>query len=127
MKILLDTQIFLWAITNDPKLSGPQRDAYTDENNDLYLSVVSIWEILVKVGIGKLPLPLPAATYVAKQLERNRIKTLGIHPPHLAELEKLPPLHKDPFDRMVLAQAKADKMALMSSDPVMAKYGAEVL
>lgn len=127
MKILLDTNAFLWAITEDARLRKPQREAFMDESNGLYLSVASIWEILIKTGLGKLPLPTPAAPYVQKQMERNRIVSLGIQPHHLAELENLPPLHRDPFDRMLIAQAKADGMPLMTGDKTMRRYGLRLL
>ena len=127
MKILLDTHVFLWAITNDRRLSRSHRDIYTNEGHDLYLSVASIWEMLIKSGIGKLPLPLPAAPGSPAQLDKNRIALLGIRIPHLTELESLQPLHKDPFDRMIVAQARAEKMPVLSSDPKILKYDVAVL
>ena len=127
MKILLDTNAFLWAITDDARLRKPQRDAFMDEANDLYLSVASIWEILIKTGLGKLPMPSPAASYVQKQMARNRIASLGIQPHHLAELETLPTLHRDPFDRMLVAQAKSEGMPLMTGDRTMRRYGVRLL
>ncbi|MBL8218830.1 MAG: type II toxin-antitoxin system VapC family toxin [Bryobacterales bacterium] len=127
MKVLLDTHIFLWAITDDPRLTNKQRAVFLDGGNDLYLSLASVWEMLIKVGIGKLPLPQPASPYIHKHAEKNRIVTLGIHAAHLAELEKLPPLHRDPFDRMLVAQARAEKMPILSSDPALKKYGVKLL
>ena len=127
MKILLDTNVFLWAITDDVRLRKPQREAFMDEGNDLYLSVASVWEILIKTGLGKLPMPLPAANYVHKQMERNRIAPLGIQSHHLAALEELPPLHRDPFDRMLLAQAKSEGIPLMTGDRALRRYGVKLL
>lgn len=127
MKILLDTHIFLWAITDDARLTKAQRAAFLDGDNELYLSLASVWEMLIKVGIGKLPLPQPAAPYIHKQADKNRILSLGIHAAHLAELEKLPPLHRDPFDRMLVAQARAEKMPILSGDPKLKKYGVKLL
>jgi PIN domain nuclease of toxin-antitoxin system len=89
--------------------------------------VASVWEILIKVGLGKLPVPLPAASYVQRQMERNRVTSLGIHPRHLAELETLPPLHRDPFDRMLVAQARAEGMPVITGDRTLARYGVRVL
>ena len=87
MKILLDTQIFLWAISNDRRLSREYRDAYQEPENELYLSVASVWEMLIKSGIGRLPLPRPAAAYLDAQMQTNRIGLLTIRSRHLAELE----------------------------------------
>ncbi len=127
MKILLDTHIFLWAISDDARLSTAHRALYLDEANDLYLSVASIWEMLIKFGLGKLPLPAPATGYIVKQLERNRVSTLAIRVAHLAELEALPPLHRDPFDRMMVAQARVEGMPILSADSGIRKYGVAVL
>ncbi len=127
MKILLDTHVFLWAITDAPKLSVQQRDSFLDEANDLHLSVASLWEMLIKAGLGKLPLPEPPAEYVLKQMEKNRIVLLPIRIAHLAELQKLPSLHRDPFDRMLVAQARAEKMRMLSVDERMREYGVEVI
>jgi PIN domain nuclease of toxin-antitoxin system len=127
VKILVDTHVFLWAITDDPRLSDNHRSRYLDPKNDLYLSVASLWEMLIKVGIGKLSVPVPAATYLLKQMEKNRLSALGIQHSHLAELETLPPLHKDPFDRMIVAQARAERMPLMTADPGLREYDVTLL
>jgi PIN domain nuclease of toxin-antitoxin system len=127
MRVLLDTHVFLWAITDDERLPARYRDVYLSESNELVLSMASVWEMLIKCGIGKLALPKPAAGYLSKQLAKNRIQTLGIQMHHLAELEALPPLHRDPFDRMIAAQAKAERLALLSVDEAFQKYGVEVL
>ena len=127
MKILLDTQIFLWAIIGDKRLSKVQSAAYLDQTNDLYLSVASIWEMLIKYELGKLPLPSPAADYILRQMETNRIAMLAIRAGHLVELEKLPPYHRDPFDQMLVAQARSEGMPILSADKVIRKYGTRVL
>lgn len=127
MKVLLDTHVFLWAISGDARLSKTHRTYYVDEANELFLSVASLWEVLIKVGLGKLPLPRPAAAYLNKQMELNRISLLSIRAAHLAALEKLAPLHRDPFDRMLVAQALAEGMPLLSVDKGMKKYGVKLL
>jgi PIN domain nuclease of toxin-antitoxin system len=127
MKILIDTHIFLWAVTEDPRLSKPHRAIYLSKGSDLYLSVASIWEMIVKAGLGKLPLPSPASAWISKQMDMNRILALPILPSHVAELETLPPIHRDPFDRMLAAQARYEKMPLLTADPMMRKYGAKIL
>ncbi|MFN0166024.1 MAG: type II toxin-antitoxin system VapC family toxin [Bryobacteraceae bacterium] len=127
MRILLDTHIFLWAITDDSRLTNVHRLKYTDEESELYLSVASLWETLIKVGLGRLTLPVQAADYLAKQMEKNRVAVLPIRMTHLAELAKLPPLHRDPFDRMLVAQARAEGMSILSADPGIRGYGVAIL
>jgi len=127
LKLLLDTHVFLWAITKDPRLTTEKAAAFIDEGNELFLSIASVWEMLIKVGIGKLPLPKPSAAYITKQLDKNRINTLPIRAAHLAQLEKLPPLHKDPFDRMIVAQAQAEGYPVLSSDRGIYQYDVEII
>ena len=127
MRILLDTHIFLWAITSDSRLSPAQRDLFLDDASDLFLSVASVWEMLIKTGLGRLPMPAPSTDYIVRQMEKNRIALLPIRVAHLAELETLPPLHCDPFDRMLVAQARAEKMPLLSADLAIRQYPVEIL
>jgi PIN domain nuclease of toxin-antitoxin system len=127
MKILVDTQIFLWAITGDTRLSKVHRGHYLDQSNDLYLSVASVWEILIQSGLGKLPIPLPRVDYIARQMGLNRLSSLPIRLAHLTQLESLPNVHRDPFDRILIAQARAEGMAILSADTLMRKYEVRVL
>lgn len=116
MKLLLDTHIFLWAITDDPRLSKHHRDLYTSPTSELFLSIASLWEVAIKAGLGKLQLPGPATSYLTRQMDKNQVRLLPIQAAHLSELEKLPPLHRDPFDRLLAAQARAEKMPILSGD-----------
>jgi PIN domain nuclease of toxin-antitoxin system len=127
LKILLDTHNFLWAITEDPRLTRSQRSAWVDEDNELYLSIASVWEMLIKAGTGRLPLPTPAVAYLSKQMDKNRVVSLAIRASHMAELEMLPPLHRDPFDRMLVAQARAERMPLLSGDLKLSEYDVQRL
>jgi len=127
VKLLVDTHVFLWAITDSPKLSRKHRALWLDGENELWLSVGSVWEMLIKAGTGKLPLPGPATAYIYRQMEKNRISSMAIRPAHFAELEGLPPLHRDPFDRLLVAQARAEKMPIVSVDPGIKRYGVKVL
>jgi PIN domain nuclease of toxin-antitoxin system len=127
VKILLDTQVFLWAITDDARLKASHRDLFLDGANELNLSLASVWEMLIKTGLGKLPLPLPAGEYIARQMEKNCLNPLTIRMSHLLELEKLPPIHRDPFDRLLVAQARAEKMPILSADPTLREYGVTIL
>ena len=126
-RVLLDTHIILWAITDDSRLSRVHRRIYVDGGTELWLSVASIWEVLIKSGLGKLPVPKPAAAWIAKQMEMNRVSLLPIRPSHLAVLETLPPFHRDPFDRMLVAQANAESLSILSDDAVVRKYAVAVL
>ncbi|APB34944.1 PilT protein-like protein [Gloeomargarita lithophora Alchichica-D10] len=105
MRILLDTHIFLWFISGHTQLSTDARDAIRDPDNEVYLSSVSIWEAIVKYHLGKLPLPEPPETYLPKQRNLHQIASLGLDESSVIQLVKLPPLHRDPFDRMLICQA----------------------
>jgi PIN domain nuclease of toxin-antitoxin system len=123
----LDTHVFLLAISGDARLSDAHRRIYTDGKSELWLSIASVWEVLIKAGLGKLPLPKPVAGYILKQMEKNRVGLLPIRATHLAELEMLPPLHRDPFDRMLVAQANAEGLSILSDDATVRKYAVTVL
>ncbi len=124
MRILLDTNVFLWMLTDDPRLSKSARDLYCDEENQLFLSIASMWEIFIKIGTGKLTVTAKDPVgFLHRQLEENAIDLLAITFEHTAGLLELPPLHKDPFDRLIIAQAFHDKLPILSSDAVFADYG----
>jgi PIN domain nuclease of toxin-antitoxin system len=127
MRILVDTQIFLWAITGDPRMSKAHRAHYLDPANDLYLSVASVWEILIKAALGRLAIPAPRVDFVVRQMSLNRLSSLPIRLPHLADLETLPGVHRDPFDRIIVAQARAEGMAILTSDRLFKKHAVRVL
>jgi PIN domain nuclease of toxin-antitoxin system len=96
MRLLLDTHVFLWYISADPQLPVAFRDAIRDPANEVYLSVASVWESVIKHALGKLPLPEPPAAYLPRRREAHRIATLSIEEAALAHLAGLPPLHRDP-------------------------------
>ena len=122
MKLLLDTHIFLWYITNDQRLSTKLASAISDEKNEVYLSVVSIWEALVKYQLGRLNLPSPADQYLQERQEQHRIVSLALETAAVAQVLKLPPLHRDPFDRMLVCQAIHHDLILTTIDDQLAKY-----
>jgi PIN domain nuclease of toxin-antitoxin system len=126
MKALLDTHTFLWAIAEEGKLSRRAQQIYTG-SNDLFLSVVSVWEILNKVQSGKLPLPEPAGPYLVKKLAQNRIEVLPITLDHVLTTESLPPLHRDPFDRLLIAQSIEVGWPIVTADPIFARYPVKVI
>lgn len=127
MKILLDTHIFLWFISGDTGLLANVRDAIRDPNNEVYLSVVSVWEAIVKYQLGKLPLPEHPGIYLPKQRDIHQIATLVLDENSVVELAKLPSLHRDPFDRMLICQALHNDLIIATVDSAVRAYPVRVL
>lgn len=123
MNLLLDTHTFLWFIAGDSSLSQPARSAIEDENNDLYMSVASLWEIAIKISIDKLTLSEPFETLIPEQLAENGIELLDISVEHTALIASMPFHHRDPFDRLIATQAKTEQMTLVSVDAIFDAYG----
>ena len=126
MKAILDTHAFLWALAGDARMSRHARDVFAG-SADLFLSMASIWEILIKVQSGKLNLPQPAGPYVLSRLAENRIKTLPISIDHLLAIERLPRHHRDPFDRMLIAQSMEEDWPIITADPMFKRYPIQVI
>lgn len=122
MNLLLDTHTFLWFIAGDSNLSKTARAAIEDENNSRYLSVASLWEIAIKVSIEKLELSEPFETLIPEQLAENGIELLDISVEHTALVASMLFHHRDPFDRLIAAQANVERMALVSADEVFDAY-----
>jgi PIN domain nuclease of toxin-antitoxin system len=122
MKILLDTHIFLWYISADSRLPQTIKDAIQDSNNDVYLSVVSLWETIVKYQLGKAPLPQSPEIYLPVQRQNHQIASLDLDEASVSQLPKLPQLHRDPFGRMILCQALANGMSVATVDKEMRAY-----
>lgn len=123
MKVLLDTQAFLWFIIGDEQLSQPARAEIENEENDLYISSASLWEMAIKVSLGKLTLTEPLETLITEQLETNGIGVLGITIPHVTKVSSLPFHHRDPFDRLIISQGLVENMPIISVDDVFDDYG----
>jgi PIN domain nuclease of toxin-antitoxin system len=126
MKAILDTHAFLWALAGDGRMSRHAREVFTG-SADLSLSIASIWEILIKVQANKLNLPRPAGRYVIRRLAENRIEILPISVDHLLALERLPMHHRDPFDRMLIAQSVEENIPVITGDQIFARYPIEVI
>lgn len=122
MRLLLDTHALIWWSEQPEKLTSRVYEACHDPNNGLYLSVASVWEMQIKAAKGKLVLRLPLEDIVATQQRENGIEILPVKLPHLWKLGELPPLHGDPFDRLLVAQTKAEDMFLVSADRVFSEY-----
>jgi PIN domain nuclease of toxin-antitoxin system len=123
MRILLDTHIFLWHVTADSRLSISFRDAIEDPANEVYLSAASIWEAVIKHALGKLPLPQPPAEYLPQQRQAHNIAALPIDEGAFGQLAHLPSLHRDPFDRVLIAQTLQHGLQIASVDPAVLAYG----
>lgn len=121
MSLLLDTQAFLWWVTDDPKLSRKARRAIADQQ--CLLSTVSCWEMSIKVSLGKLDMPRPVDRFLQEQLEVNGFSLLPVSLEHAAVVADLPFHHRDPFDRLLAAQALREELAIVSSDPIFKRYG----
>ncbi len=127
MRLLLDTHVFLWYISADPQLPVTFRDAIRDPANQVYLSAASVWEAVIKYALGKLPLPEPPAEYLPRQREAHRITALPVEEAAFVHLATLPPLHRDPFDRILIAQALQHGMRLATVDDVVSSYPVPLL
>jgi len=127
VRLLLDTHIFLWFITDDERLPWRWRETIADEANDVCLSVISVWESIIKHQSGKLPLPQPPEMYLATQRVAHKMHSLELDEAAVCLLPSLPLLHRDPFDRMLLCQARAHDLTLVSSDRVFHAYGVRLL
>lgn len=127
MKILLDTHILLWFISGDNRLSTDVRDAIRNLDNEVYLSVVSVWEVIVKHQLSKLPLPESPEIYLPKQRDRHQIASLNLDEGSVAQLVKLPSLHRDPFDRMLISQALQHGLTIATVDAAIRAYSVSVI
>ncbi len=122
MNLLLDTHTFLWFIAGDSSLSQTARSAIEDVDNNRYLSAASLWEIAIKISIGKFVLDEPFAVLIPDQLAKNRIELLNISVAHTAMVTSMPFHHRDPFDRLIAAQAKIEQLTLVSVDAAFDAY-----
>jgi PIN domain nuclease of toxin-antitoxin system len=123
MRLLLDTHTLLWWLSEDSSLPVSARKLIANKNTDVLVSAASAWEIATKVCLGKLPIALDLAHDFSAYLERERFETLAVSAEHGIRAGLLPGPHKDPFDRMLIAQALADNLAIVSNDVVFDGYG----
>ena len=127
MRALLDTHAFLWWITNDPRLSKKVREIISDGENELFLSVASGWEMAIKAGLGRLQLPPNPEHFILEQMALNAIESLPVQMSHALHVYKLPAHHRDPFDRMLIAQAQLQNLPILTVDPQIARYSVKVI
>lgn len=122
MRLLLDTNVLLWTMAGDARVEH-LRDRVLDDDNEIYVSAASYWEVAIKAGIGKLDVDVAALRQAARESGYLELPVLGVHTEQLA---KLSAIHKDPFDRMLLAQANAEPMRLLTADHLLAGYSPNV-
>lgn len=126
MKLLLDTRAFLWFVTGDTRLSRAARRALESADNELILSAASVWEMAIMASLGRLTLPMSVEDSIAEKVESG-FSVLSVDWTHAAAVEVLPPYHRDPFDRLLVAQALAENLALVTNDPAIRSYGVKVV
>jgi PIN domain nuclease of toxin-antitoxin system len=122
MNVLLDTHTFLWFIANDLRLSSQAQALIQDSGNRRLLSMASLWEIAIKISLGKLTLAQPFDQFIPRQLQLNQIEILAIELPHLAAVVAMPFHHRDPFDRLMAAQCQIEALPIISADPAFDAY-----
>ena len=127
MRLLLDTHALLWWFFDDPQLSGEARQAIGKSDNEVYLSSASAWEISTKHRLGKLPEAGAVVKRLPALLKKARIEALPVSVDHALLAGGLPGPHKDPFDRMLIAQARIERMLVVTTDPVFARYRVKVI
>lgn len=127
MIYLLDTHTFIGLDINPGLLSQKVRDICEEPSNTLYVSFASVWEMQIKLSLGKLSLPRPLPETINWQQTENDVQILPVTLPHVFALDGLPHLHRDPFDRIIIAQAKVENMTILSKDSVFAQYPVTVI
>jgi PIN domain nuclease of toxin-antitoxin system len=122
VRVLLDTATFLWAANDAAEFSAKAREIFADPENEIYLSSVSAWEIAVKHALGKLPLPESPARFVPRQRKQHGVDSLRLDEEAALHLSRLPLLHKDPFDRMLVCQAVVHRLVILTPDELIYQY-----
>jgi len=126
MNLLIDTHVFLWLMSEPEKVTDAVAEACRAEDNELYLSAASLWEIQIKSQLGKLETGVPLGQLVSEQIESGVFRLLEISHRHILALDQLPLHHRDPFDRILLAQAMHEEMRLATADAAMGEYSSQV-
>lgn len=127
MRALLDTHTFLWWITDDKRLSTRARQLIADGHNKLYFSAASGWEIAIKAQLGRISFTKEPGVFIPRQLAGNGIEVLPVTLSHALHVYGLPSHHRDPFDRLLVAQCQLEDMPLLTADPLLAKYAVETI
>lgn len=127
MRVLLDTHAFVWWVLDDERLSDTARALLLDRSNVVLVSAASAYEMSVKAARGRLTLPEPAGTYVASRLAGEGFTPLPIQVSHAVRAGSLPPIHRDPWDRLIVAQGQLDDLPILTTDPAIGRYDVETI
>ncbi len=127
MRVLLDTHVLIWWAADDPRLSRRARSVLGDRTNELWFSVAGAWELVIKCQVGKLTLPEPAATYVPSRLSWYGVELLPVEMRHVLGVAELPLHHRDPFDRLLVAQCRLENLPIVTADPRIVQYQVETI
>ena len=127
MRLLLDTQVWLWAVSEPGRIGAEVRALLEDEAHTLLLSAASVWEMAIKYRLGKLPLPEPPSLFVPSRLVRDGVLPLPVEHHHAARVASLPDHHRDPFDRLLVAQAQVERLSLVTADRQLAAYDVPIV
>ena len=126
-RFLIDTHCWLWARADPDRLNETATELIENDENTIVFSAVSAWEVAIKAALGKLQLPEPADKYVESRIKAEAVKSLPIYIHHALRVAELPPHHRDPFDRLLVAQAQAEGLPLMTGDTRIAKYDVDII
>ena len=127
MRLLVDTHCWLWQLDSPERLNDAAREALTDGENEIFFSAASVWEIVIKTSIGKLSLPVPPREFIPSRLAALRHQSLAITQAHALALASLPLHHRDPFDRILIAQTRSEGLTLVTADAALVAYDVEIL
>ena len=127
MRVLLDTHVFLWWVNDDKQLSATGRNIIGDGRNEIFLSVASGWEMAIKTQLGKLTMPSNFEQFITDQLLQNAITTLPIQLSHALHIYTLPLHHRDPFDRLLVAQSQLENLPILTADGQLGRYDVEII
>ena len=123
MRVLVDTHVFLWWVEGDRTLPAKARAVLANPENECLISMVSAWELAIKTSLGKLKLALPVKRYIVENVAANGFRMLAIEIAHVGRVETLARHHGDPFDRLLIAQALEENIAVVTADPIYRNYG----
>jgi PIN domain nuclease of toxin-antitoxin system len=127
LKCLLDTHVFLWALKDDPRLSKRVRTILRDDTHELFWSAASTWELAIKASLRRIQFVMPLATYLPQKLAAEGLQPLSVSSEHAAATESLPLHHRDPFDRLLIAQAQIEDLTIVSADKALRRYDVDVI
>jgi PIN domain nuclease of toxin-antitoxin system len=127
VRLLLDTQVFLWMVAGSERLPESVRTQVRATDASVWLSAASVWELAIKQGLGRIDFPAPAAEFASTERERHNIAALPVDEASIAHLAKLPTIHKDPFDRMLVCQAIEHELTVVTADMLVRRYPVKTL